>query len=127
MDQNELQSIASLCLELGSVDVTAHSRTQRTDEKANDLKDTQWFGLREGFMVDLQCGWNLELAEHVEALREVIQCQDPYLLKGSPPCEGLSVLLQTQRGHHAHRARRAREEKHLETTVAFYREQMQRG
>ena len=91
MDQNELQSIASLCLDLGSVDVAAYEDSQHINEKAVD------FGFREGFMVDLQCGWNMELEEHVEALDELLRTQEPYLLKGSPPCEGLSLLLSTER------------------------------
>ena len=49
-------------------------------------------GLRPGFAVDLQTGWNMEQEEHVQAVRELQEAQDPFIswahrpVQSSPAC-----------------------------------------
>ena len=120
----ELRSITTLCIELGSVDVAEIYSPERFTERAAN------FGLRPGFAVDLQTGWDLLLPEHVEALDVLVENEDPFMLTGSPPCDQFSALLaisKSKRDPKVVEANLAKGRHHLETAVRFYRNQMRRG
>ena len=120
----EVRDIATLCLELGAVDLAEVYSPGRFGEAA-------WrHGLRPGFAVDLQTGWNMDLQEHVETLREVQEEQDPYIVMGSPPCTEFSRLLhisKSKRDPDVVARKRAAGERHLRNSVEVYRRQMARG
>ena len=122
--KEEVRAIALLCLELGSVDLAEVYSPGRFAEAASR------HGLRPGFAVDLQTGWNLELQEHVEEMQRLQEEQDPYVVMGSPPCTEFSSLLHISKHKRDPKivaAKRARGVKHLENSVACYRRQMERG
>ena len=122
--KDEVRAIALLCLELGSVDLAEVYSPGRFAEAASR------HGLRPGFAVDLQTGWNLELQEHVEEMQRLQGEQDPYVVMGSPPCTEFSSLLHISKHKRDPKivaAKRARGVKHLENSVACYRRQMERG
>ena len=124
VSKEELQDITALCLELGSVDVAEIYSPERFTEMAPRM------GLRPGFAVDLQTGWNMEDPEHVQELERMTEEQDPYLLTGSPPCGPFSALQRISRkkrdpGEYREMKDRARH--HLKTAVGFYWRQLKRG
>ena len=86
-------------------------------------------GLRPGFALDLQTGLNMEQEEHVQAVRELQEAQDPFIVLGPPPCTEFSSLLHIskhRRDPEKVALRRARGVKHLENSVACYRRQRER-
>ena len=111
VSQEDLNKITELCLEMGPVDVAAICNPERFTEMAPRL------GLRPGFVIDLQTGWNLELEDHVNEIDELVDIQDTFLIIGSPPCTeycGLLNLRKHVRSDEANAPRKAKGRYHLE-------------
>jgi hypothetical protein len=88
-------------------------------------------GLRPGFVLDLQVGWDLEDADHTEEIERMIEEQDPYIVVGSPPCHVFQPLLPVQK-HVSHfgstaDAQRRRFQSVLERSCRLYSKQIGRG
>ena len=75
----ELKEVTALCLDVGAMGIEEVHNPEYFDSRAND------FGLKPGFVVDLQTGWDLRNPEHVRELEELQAREDPLVLIGSPP------------------------------------------
>ena len=93
--------------EMGAVDVEEVSSPLGFADRAAE------FGLRPGFVIDLQGGWNLLLDEHVSEHEGFIESEDSILLMGSPPSDLFSTRPEVQNN------RMNLSRKHLEVAVQF--------
>ena len=132
VDKATLESIASLSLELGAVDVAEVYSPHRFSARAHE------FQLRPGFAADLEelkpdgKPWNLENRGDIAELKKLIDEQDPYLLTGSPPCDPFSALQNINRaklGWSEEECERRRQagRHHLLVSIQCYWKQMSRG
>ena len=85
------------------------------------------YGLKPGFAVDLETGWDLTKKTDVFTLKHKVQLDDPMLLTGSPCCDQFSALQNLRKEVTEERlARRAEGRKKLKTACEFYKEQVRR-
>ena len=134
ISDQEIENVAALQVQLaGAHLVELFSPARFTPEATR-------FGLRPGFAVDLSEAkpygpekgqmWGLTRDRDVEQLDEVLDFERPALLVGSPPCDPFSVLRRIG-AHREDPERRARRraigERHLHTSVRFYRKQHEEG
>ena len=132
-DSGSLNSIAQMCVELGSVDVAEIYSPHRVTARASE------FGLRPGFAVDLledkpegygSGKWDLDSKEDVALLRVLQDEQDPMLLVGSPPCTPFSQIHNIMSAWVDPEKRAFNLEKgrhHLRVSVDAYKRQLDRG
>ena len=130
----EARCIAAMQVELGAAHVLELFSPKRFTEMAPRL------GLRPGFAVDL-CEpkpygpnqgemWDLDKANDVKELQEMVDFEKPTLLTGSPPCGPFSVLRRLsdyKRDPKVVADERAWGRRHLRTSIRFYRGQYDAG
>ena len=117
----EVKQIAALQVELAGCHVLEPFSQKRFTEQASA------FGLKPGFAVDLceqrpygpQKGqhWDLNIDDDVKELGKMIEYEDPWLVTGFPPYDPLNTSTRSPR----------LEERHLHTSIHFYRRQMEHG
>jgi len=126
----DVESIASMAVEIGAVDVAEVCSPHRFSARAHE------FQLRPGFAADLDelrpdgTPWDLSRAEDVKLLEQLQDEQDPYLLTGSPPCELFSQLqaISWQKQDPIRREERWRLAKHhLRVATDSYWRQLRKG
>ena len=88
----QLNEMTQIALDVGAVDFAEIYGRQRFQERAQD------FGLRIGFVVDLQSGWNLNQKKQIEQVEFLLEDEDPIFLLSSPPSKGFEELQKDQRG-----------------------------
>ena len=133
VSEEEIQQIAAMQVELGSVDLIEIFSPSRFTKRAAR------FGVRPGFAVDLlerkpygeHAGefWDLLKESDIKELDELIDYEKPKLT-GSPPCDPFSALLNISKYRCNPKRREAsfeRGKKHLHTSVRFYRKQYVAG
>ena len=92
MDTREVKQITKLLGDLTAVDVAEVFSPPRFTKRAKN------FGLKPGFSADITEWmdeyekWNLMKPEHEAEMKRRQTKEDPYLLTGSPPCEGFSII-----------------------------------
>jgi len=124
VSHEEVKSITKLSLELGTVDVAEIYNPERFTERCNDL------GLRPGFAMDLETGWDLRDPEQVKELMWMLKEEDPIVLIGSPPCTWFSPLQNIskhKRDAADLEAQEAEAMHHLKVATGAYKEQHLRG
>ena len=86
-------------------------------------------GLKPGFSIDLSTGWDLDRAEDVAKMDQLIADQQPLLLTGSPDCAPFTVLRNINRSYlntKENQEKRQRGEDHLHLCIERYRGQVRR-
>ena len=124
VDQEKLRDISQLALETGAVDVAELYSPERFRERAQD------FGLRPGFAIDLQNGWDLNDGEHVEQVKYLIDEEDPMVLIGSPPCTIFTSLRKMSNNKRDPKTVEAEEREgkhHLKVACDCYKKQIMKG
>ena len=134
ISEEEIQQIAAMQVELGSVDLIEIFSPSRFTKRAAR------FGVRPGFAVDLlerkpygeHAGefWDLLKESDVKELEELVDYEKPKFLTGSPPCDPFSALLSISKYRCDPKRREAsfeRGKKHLHTAISFYRKQYFEG
>ena len=109
----ELKEVTALCLDVGAMDIEEVYNPEYFDSRAND------FGLKLGFVVDLQTGWDLRNPEHVRELEELQKREDPLVLIGSPPYQA-----ETAKGRQSLKVACEAYQRQMERDRIFLHEQM---
>ena len=130
LDDGELQSIACLTLEVGSLDVTQIYSPARYCAMAGK------FGLSAGVSADSEevkpngGPWNLDKEEDVDEFMEMLEREDPFFLPGTPPCtvfSSLRNLSDYKRDPEVVEKERQIGRRHLWVACQAYKSQIRRG
>ena len=116
---DDLNEITQLALDIGAIDLKEVYSSETFTERAQD------FGLRPGIAVDLQSGWNLDDAEHVEQIEYLLKEENPMFLIGSPSCELFEGLAKKSR--QSKLDEESEETRHLRVACELYSKQSKKG
>jgi len=124
VDEEDLNKVTQLALEIGAVDFAELYSPERFQERAQD------FGLRPGFAIDLQTGWDMRDKEQVDQVDYLIDEEDPMFLIGSPPCTVFSKIRKLS--NFKRDPQNVAEEEcegrhHSKVACRFYKKQAQKG
>ena len=88
------------------------------------------YGLKPGFSMDLDTGWDFRRAQDRKKALEELLCTEPHVLIGSPPCTDFSVIQNINRdrmGEVEWQRRKIEAMDHLEFACEMYIKQAEQG